>query len=124
MKSITAEQVAAVLYTAANRLAPIIAFVITAAILTADLAYRLGYLLGSAVHARNDQLARLWVRLWVPPTTPPADPQPVSPVKPAAHPLYSLAGELETLTAKELRSILGINRKCSKRELVAMALAC
>jgi hypothetical protein len=42
---------------------------------------------------------------------------------PFAHPLVALAGELQTLSSRELRAISGTRRKCSKAQLIAAVLA-
>jgi hypothetical protein len=49
---------------------------------------------------------------------------PVAPVKPVAHPLVALALGLEALSCRELRALIGTRRRCSKAQLIAMALAC
>jgi hypothetical protein len=65
----TAAQIAQNLKRAARVIAPVIALVLTYAVLLAELAYNLGHQLGSAVHARNAELAAVWRRLWHPPST-------------------------------------------------------
>jgi len=111
------------LETAARRAAPVVALLITAAVLLAELAYRLGFLLGRAVHARNDQLAAAMVRLTVseaPASKPVITAQPCAP---AVHPLAVVAERLESLSASQLRQLLGIKSRCSKTQLVALAVA-
>jgi hypothetical protein len=41
-----------------------------------------------------------------------------------AHPLHTLAGELEPLTCAQLRALTGTCRRCSKAQLIGAALAC
>ena len=60
---IQSAQVGAALHRAARIAAPVIALLITSALLLGHLAYQLGYQLGSAIHARNAQLAALQVRI-------------------------------------------------------------
>ena len=132
----TTAQVAQTLERGARIAAPVIALLITCLTLLAELAYELGRLTGAAVHERNDQLARLWVRLWVREgevlAAPAAAPIPapcapvalVAPVAPALHPLAVLAAELQSCSSGELRSLLGTRRRCSKAQLIGMALAC
>ena len=127
----TAAQIAQNLERAARVVAPVIALVLTCAVLLAELAYSLGHQLGSAVHARNAELAAVWRRLWVPSTEPAAAPILVKPapirlasqLQPLVHPLAELAADLETLTCSQLRNLAGTRRKARKAELVAMVLA-
>lgn len=133
----TTEQVAAHLQHAARIAAPVVALLITTLLLLVELTYELGYQLGSAVHARNDQLSKVWVRLWVGGTAEPAAPdplqelgsgvhstaEPAAPTAPLQHPLSVLANELEQLTATQLRAVLGTRRRCSKAQLIAAAMA-
>jgi hypothetical protein len=116
----TCQQLAASLQRSARLAAPPIAFLITAVLLSADLAYRLGYLTGQAVHARSQQLARLASQVpsqkgeAMGPTT----------VQPILHPAATLAADLERLTTRQLRQLTGIRRNLSKRQLIAYAIAC
>lgn len=133
----TTAQVAASLERTARIAAPFIAFLVTVIILLAELSYAFGYQLGSAVHARNDQLAGLWHRLWASKpevlAEPAAKPILQSNVKqsknltmlaaPAVHPLALLTAELETMTCKQLQTLIGTRRRCSKAELVAAYVA-
>ena len=127
----TAAQIAQNLKRAARVIAPVIALVLTYAVLLAELAYNLGHQLGSAVHARNAELAAVWRRLWVPNTEPAAAPILVKPapirlasqLQPLVHPLAELAADLETLTCSQLRTLAGTRRKARKAELIAMVLA-
>ena len=48
--------------------------------------------------------------------------QPVA--RPVVHPLAALATDLEQLSASQLRSVLGLKQRCSKRQLIGLALAC
>jgi hypothetical protein len=126
VKNITTAQVADRLERTARLIAPAIAFIITAALLLTELSYALGYQLGQAVHARNDQLSRLWVRLWAPAPEPAAEQQPAPaapPAAPAQHPLMALAADLEQLTCKQLRSLTGCRRKLPKAQLIHLAVA-
>jgi hypothetical protein len=94
--------------------------------------YVAGEFTGRALHRCNDQLARLWVQLWVREAAAPA----VAPVittaaplaqpaaAPAVHPLLIVSGELEQLTASQLRALLGTRKRCSRAQLINMALAC
>jgi len=106
----------------ARRAAPVVALLITAALLLAALAFRLGHLLGSAVHARNDQLAAAMVRLTV--GEAPASKAVVTaqPCAPAVHPLAALAADLERLTSRQLQAITGSRRRVAKQQLIAAAL--
>ena len=71
----------------------------------AVLAYELGRQTGAAVHARNDQLARVARRILVP-----AEPAPAPQV------------DWASLTVRELRSITGArSKRLRKADLVAMA---
>lgn len=127
----TTAQIAQNLERAARVIAPAVALAVTSVMLLAELAYSLGHQLGSAVHARNDQLAAMWRRLWVPGTEPAAAPITVKPapirlaakLQPQVHPLADLATDLEALTCAQLRSLAGTKRKARKAELIAMLLA-
>jgi len=123
----TTAQIAQNLERAARIVAPTIALVLTCLALLAQLAFDLGYLLGSAVHARNAELAAVWRRLWVPNTEPPAAPITVRPapirLAPQEHPLTDLAADLEKLTCSQLRVLAGTKRRARKAELIAMVLA-
>jgi hypothetical protein len=127
----TAAQIAQNLERTTRVIAPAVALAVTSVILLAELAYDLGHQLGSAVHARNDQLAAMWRRLWVPGAEPAAAPITVKPapirlaaqLQPQVHPLADLATDLETLTCSQLRSLAGTRRKARKAELIAMVLA-
>lgn len=133
----TTAQVAASLERTARIAAPFIAFLVTAIILLAELSYALGYQLGSAVHARNDQLAGFWHRLWASEPEVLAEPAAAPmlqitvkqstnlsmPAAPAVHPLALLTAELESMTCKQLQTLIGTRRRCSKSELVAAYLA-
>jgi hypothetical protein len=130
VKNITTAQVADRLERTARLIAPAIAFIITAALLLTELSYALGYQLGQAVHARNDQLSRLWVRLWAPepelapePAAEQPEPAAAPPAAPAQHPLMALAADLEQLTCKQLRSLTGCRRKLPKAQLIHLAIA-
>ncbi len=115
----TCQQLAAALERAARIAAPCIAYLFTAALLLADLAYRLGYLTGQAVHARSQQLARLASQVpsqkW--------EAMGATTVQPILHPAWALAEDLERLTTRQLRQLTGIRRNLSKRQLIAYALA-
>jgi hypothetical protein len=115
----TTAQVSASLERAARAAAPVVALVITCALLLIQLAYDLGYMLGSAVHARNDQLAALWRCLMAPE----AMPAKAGFTAPAVHPLAELVDELEAMTCKQLRALSGIRSKQSKAQLIAAYLA-
>ena len=94
----------------------------------AVLAYELGRQTGVAVHARNDQLARVARRILAP-----AEPEPApapEPVAPAPEPAAVAPAEPEpvpqadwaSLTVRELRSITGArSKRLRKADLVAMA---
>lgn len=114
----TTAEISSALERAARRAAPAIALLITTAVLLARLAYELGYQLGSAIHHRSAQLARLHAALSHRQVSAPATPQPI------LHPLATLAADLEQLTTRQLRQLTGIQRKLSKRQLIALALAC
>ena len=60
---IQSAQVGAALHRAARIAAPVIALLITSALLLGHLAYQLGYQLGSAVHAASAALGRLHINL-------------------------------------------------------------
>jgi hypothetical protein len=66
-----------------------------------------------ALPGLSEALGRWYARLLVPPT-------PVAP--PAVHPLAALATDLEHLTCRELRHLVGTRRRLAKRELVELAL--
>lgn len=119
----TCQQLAASLKRAARLAAPCIAFLITTALLLADLAYRLGYLTGQAVHARSQQLARLASQ--VPSQVPSQkwEAMGATTAQPILHPASLLAADLERLTTRQLRQLTGIRRNLSKRQLIAYALA-
>ncbi len=127
----TTAQIAQNLERTARVIAPAVALAVTSVMLLAELAYDLGHQLGSAVHARNDQLAAMWRRLWVPGAEPAAAPITVKPapirlaakLQPQVHPLADLAADLEALTCSQLRSLAGTKRKARKAELIAMVLA-
>lgn len=59
----TTVQVGAAFQQAARIAAPVIALLITSALLLTDLAYQLGYQLGSAVHATSAALGQWHVRI-------------------------------------------------------------
>lgn len=138
----TCQQMAAALERAARIAAPCLAFLITAALLLADLAYQLGLLTGQAVHARSQQLAHLasqlpsqkWEAIQVPSQVP-SQKWPDRPdllkgklvhlaTQPLLHPAATLAADLERLTTRQLRQLTGIRRNLSKRQLIAYAIAC
>jgi hypothetical protein len=123
----TCQQLAAALERAARIAAPCIAYLFTAALLLADLAYRLGYLTGQAVHARSQQLARLapQVPSQVPSQLPSQKWEAMgsTTAQPLLHPASLLAADLERLTTRQLRQLTGIRRKLSKRQLIAYAIA-
>ena len=60
---IQSAQVGAALHRAARIAAPVIALLITSALLLGHLAYQLGYQLGSAIHAASAALGRLHISL-------------------------------------------------------------
>lgn len=124
----TTTQLGAALEHTARRLVPVVALLITAVLLLIELSYGLGHQLGTAVHERNDQLARLWRRLWVPQARVPQAPVPEAvlpaPAAPMAHPLAELAVELEAMSCRQLQQLTGCRRKAAKRQLIALALAC
>jgi hypothetical protein len=120
----TCQQLAAALERAARIAAPCLAFLITAVLLLADLSYQLGLLTGQAVHARNQQLARLASQ--VPSQVPSQQRDVLAPatVQPILHPASNLAADLERLTTRQLRQLTGIRRNLTKRQLIACAIAC
>lgn len=129
----TTTQLGAAMEHTARRLVPVVALLITAVLLLIELSYGLGHQLGTAVHERNDQLARLWRRLWVPQARVPQAAVPEAPVPeavqhvpaaPMAHPLAELAVELEAMSCRQLQQLTGCRRKAAKRQLIALALAC
>ena len=93
----------------------------------AVLAYELGRQTGVAVHARNDQLARVARRLLAP--EPVVAPEPVAPAAPepepaviSAEPAPAPQADWASLTVRELRSITGArSKRLRKADLVAMA---
>lgn len=121
----TAATVAATLERGARIAAPVICWVIAAFMTAAQLAYQCGYALGSAVHARNDQLAAMARRLanGERPTHQTVAVQPTSTPAPLPHPLAALRDELSALTVAELRRITGTRRQARKADLVTLALA-
>jgi len=107
--------------------AEVSAIVLHGIVTTAILVYLAGEYTGRTLHRLNDALSRVWVALWVPEPAPVAEPtaEPVQPVlaPPATHPLATLADDLQALSCNQLRQLLGTKRRCSKRELVMLALA-
>ena len=93
----------------------------------AVLAYELGRQTGAAVHARNDQLARVARRILAP--EPVVAPEPVAPAAPepepaviSAEPAPAPQVDWASLTVRELRSITGArSKRLRKADLVAMA---
>ena len=82
----------------------------------AVLAFELGRQTGAAVHARNDQLARVARRVLAPPE--PVVPEPVVPEPVVPEPVVDWA----SLTVRELRSITGArSKRLRKADLVALA---
>jgi hypothetical protein len=79
--------------------------------------YVAGELTGRWLHRFNDQLAHVLVGTA-------KQPIPAHPVAtPVAHPLAELAAELEQLTVKQLRAMVGTKQRLPKPQLIAMALA-
>jgi hypothetical protein len=105
MENITSAAIGSTLEQAARRVVPVIAAVFTA-----------GYLLGLAVHHLNDLLAGRQPVAALPPAPAPIAllPQPVPVPAPVPVPL-------ESLTCRELRELIGVRKKLSKRQLIAMA---
>ena len=65
--------------------------------------------------AASERLGRCYAAAWVTPS--------VVVVAPVVHPLALMAEDLEQLTCKQLRDLIGTKRKVRKAELIAMALA-
>lgn len=95
----------------------------------AVLAFELGRQTGAAVHARNDQLARVARRVLAPapalvapePATPAPAPEPVA-IEPAPAPEPAPQTDWASLTVRELRSITGArSKRLRKADLVALA---
>lgn len=91
----------------------------------AVLAFELGRQTGAAVHARNDQLARVARRVLAPAPAPVA-PEPAAPapepvaIEPAPAPAPGT--DWASLTVRELRSITGArSKRLRKADLVALA---
>lgn len=122
MKTIpTTEQIARQLESLARRIAPTIALVITAVIIT----YNTGYQLGRTIHQANDWLAHRW------PTRPATQPEPTQNVT-----LAEVIAETETvvllapvcdvlalraqgLTQRAIAERLGVSRTTVRRRLAA-----
>ena len=62
----------------------------------------------------SERLGRCYAAAWVTPSVV---------VAPVIHPLALVAADLEQLTCKQLRELIGTKRKIRKAELIAMALA-
>lgn len=101
MERLTSSAIGSALERAARAVVPAIA-----------LAFVAGFALGTFVHALNEALAGRRLVAALPPAPAPvallAAPEPA----PVA---------LESLTCRELRELLGIRRRLSKRQLIAMA---
>lgn len=61
----------------------------------------------------SERLGRCYAAAWITPVV----------VAPVVHPLALVAEDLEQLTCKQLRELVGTRRKVRKAELIAMALA-
>ena len=120
MKTIpTTEQIAHQLESLARRIAPTVALIITAVILT----YNAGYRLGRAIHQANDWLAQHW------PTRPATQPAPTQNVT-----LAEVIAETKTvvlvddvvalraqgLTQRAIAERLGVSRTTVRRRLAAV----
>jgi hypothetical protein len=107
-----AQQISKRLERIARTIAPFlaIAFVMTEQLI--KLTYELGFQLGTAIYARSEQLAALWVRVLVPAEVL---------ATPAQQPIPAL--QLDQLTRRQLQALTGCRRNLSKRQLLAMAMA-
>jgi len=106
-------QVGAALHRAARIAAPAIALLITSAMLLGRLAYQLGYQLGSAIHARNAQLAALHVRILRLDTDPSQVRDSRQPIAINAAVLLREAG----LSQRKIAASLGCSRSTVRRQL-------
>jgi hypothetical protein len=110
---IQSAQVGAALHRAARIAAPAIALLITSAMLLGRLAYQLGYQLGSAIHARNAQLAALHVRILRLDTKQVSQVRDTPPITINAAVLLREAG----LSQRKIAASLGCSRSTVRRQL-------
>lgn len=99
----------------------------TIAVLVA-LTFTAGLALGTWTHATSARLGHALARLLAPPVDEVNEheaPLQVLQQAPVPHPLTTIAEELELLPVSQLRQITGIrSKRCRKRELIALAVAC
>lgn len=77
-----------------------------------NLAYAFGYETGKCIHELNDKLSGLFVSR-----------TPVQSAPAFYHPFAQIAEEVETLTVKEIKKILGTKKKIRKQQLIEMMIA-
>ena len=117
---IQSAQVGAALHRAARIAAPVVALLITSALLLSHLAYQLGYQLGSAIHARNAQLAALQVRILRLNSMPAVQAIEVSQVRDTRQPITINAAVLlreAGLSQRKIAEALGCSRSAVRRQL-------